>query len=119
LGSVVNRLDKETGLPFDEDAFLSGNKARTASYMLELIKVLEERFENIVTIVNFLVDLSDGEAVYSKLKGSDGEYSDGTWRIISAVAADVTADRANAVGDRMIQRKVDGTWTTARLDYGS
>ncbi len=42
-----------------------------------------------------------------------------SWRIKEAEAADVTAGKANAVGDLLIQRKVDGVWTSVQVYRGS
>lgn len=98
---TIERLHDEVRIPYDEDALKSGNPVQLAEYLLVLVKTLQELLERITIAVNYAVDLTDGEAVYYGLKGSDGYYPNGTWRRI-------------AVGDNLEdQVKISGTWTTA------
>ena len=99
MGSVLERLEPDIRIPYDEDALLSGNPVRQAEYLLELVKTLQELLKQLVTISNYMVDLSDGEAVYIGIKNSSGEYPDGTWRII------------NVSGALEIQKKISGSFT--------
>ncbi len=119
MASIIERL-ATIDLPFDEDALLSNNPVQLTDYMRELVKTLQEILEDIATIVNFGVDLNDGEALYLGLKNSGGEYPIGTWRKKVADTEDVTADNADSVGDLMVQIKTGtNTWITVRSDRGS
>lgn len=98
MSSKLEHLDTDIRLPLDEEALKSGNPIRMYDYMLELVKALQERLEEITVISNYTVDLVDGEAVYYGLKSSDGTYADGTWRRIR-------------VGDNLEdQVKIAGEW---------
>ena len=120
MGSKIEKLNKDFRLPFDEVVLQSGDPIRLAHYLRELVTALQTLLEDINKIVNFGIDLTDGEALYLALKDSTGEYPIGTWRFIVAVAADVTLGDANAAGDLMVQRKTGfDIWTTARIDHGS
>lgn len=99
MSSKLEHLDTDVKIPYDEAALKSGNPILTAEYMLELVKTLQELIENITIVSNYAIDLIDGEAVYYALKGSNGEYPNGTWRRIQ-------------VGDNLEdQVKISGTWT--------
>ena len=101
MPSTIERLHEEVRIPYDDDALRSGDPARLAEYLLILVKTLRDLLEDITTVVNYAVDLTDGEAIYYSTKGSDGEYPNGTWRRIQ-------------VGDNLEdQVKIAGTWTTA------
>jgi len=102
MPSTIEHIDTEVRIPYDEEALLSKNPVRTAEYLLELVKTLEELLEKIVVVANFAIDLNDGEAIYYAMKNSSGEYPNGTWRRIQ-------------VGDNLEdQVKLDGTWTMAQ-----
>ena len=102
MGSKLQHLDTDVRIPYDEEALKSGDPVRLAEYVLELVKTLQERMEEFVTVANYAVDLLDGEAIYSNLKLADGSYPLGTWRFIQ-------------VGDnweRQVQLTL-GVWTFA------
>ena len=99
---TVERIDTDVKIPFDEDALLSGDPAKIADEWRELVKTLQDLLEKITVAANYALDLVDGEAIYSKLKNTDGSYPIGTWRLIQ-------------VGDnweRQVQLVV-GAWTFA------
>lgn len=99
MSSKLEHLDTDVKIPFDEEALKSGDPVRIADYQHELVKTLQDILEKLTTVANYAVDLVDGESVYYALKGSDGEYSNGTWRSIQ-------------VGDNLEQQvKIAGTWT--------
>ena len=101
MGSVLERLDVDVQIPYDEEALLSGNPQKIADYMRELVKAIQDRFEENAEITNYGVDLNDGEALYLGLKNSAGEYPNGTWRLIMN-------------GDNLERQvKIAGTWTFA------
>ncbi len=99
MASVIEKLDTDIRIPYDEEALMSGDPARIAEYQLELVKTLQELIEKITIISNYSVDLIDGEAIYYALQLADGSYPNGTWRSIQ-------------VGDNLeLQVKIAGTWT--------
>lgn len=99
MGSLLERLDTEVRIPFDEEALKSGDPSRMADYMLQLVKTLQEILEKVSVAANYSIDLIDGEAVYFALKQADGSYPNGTWRNIQ-------------VGDNLeTQVKIAGVWT--------
>lgn len=99
MTSKLEHLDTDVRIPYDEEALKSGDPVRLADYVLELVKTTQELLEKLTRVANYAVDLVDGEAVYYSLKGSDGEYPNGTWRSIQ-------------VGDNLEQQvKIAGTWT--------
>ncbi len=49
----------------------------------------------------------------------NGGYETKTWRVKEATAADVTAGKADTIGNLMEQRKISGVWTTLRQNFGS
>ncbi len=96
--NILEKLDTEVRIPYDEEALLSKDPARIADYMLELVKTLQELLEKLTVISNYSVDLATGEAAYYALPQDDGTYPDGTWRRIQ-------------VGDNLEdQKKIDGAW---------
>ncbi len=100
--SILEHLDTDVRIPYDEEALLSGDPVRIADYQRQLVKTLQELLEKITVMANLVLDVADGEAVYSKLKLADGSYPLGTWRLIQ-------------VGDnweRQVQQ-VLGVWTFA------
>lgn len=98
--SIIERLDSDVRLPFDEDALRSGEPAELTDYLRRLVKTLQELLEKITIVANSGVDSNDGEYVYFGLKGSDGEYPNGVWR-------------RGRSGDNLVdQVKIDGTWNT-------
>lgn len=99
MASKLEKLDADIRLPFDEEALLSGDPVRTADYLRELVKKLQELLEKITIVSNYSVDLVDGEALYCALQLADGSYPNGTWRIIQ-------------VGENLqTQVKIAGVWT--------
>ena len=102
MGNILEKLDTEVRIPYDEAALMSGNPVLIADYMLELVKTLQELLERISIISNYSVDLATGEAVYYALPQDDGTYPDGTWRRIQ-------------VGENLEdQKKIDGAWVMAQ-----
>jgi len=98
MSSKLEKLDIDVRVPYDEDALKSGDPVRTADYLLELVKYLQELLEKITVVSNYVIDLVDGEANYYALPQADGTYPDGTWRRIQ-------------VGDNLEdQVKITGTW---------
>ena len=102
MSSVLEHLDTDVQLPYDEEALKSDNPVRIANYLLELVKTLQELLEKMTVISNYAVDLIDGEAIYSKLKNADGSYPVGTWRLI----------QVGNNWERQVQLTL-GTWTFA------
>lgn len=101
MGSVLERLDIDVQIPFDEEALLSGKPERLADYMRELVKAIQDIFEKVTTTANYGVDLNDGEALYLGLKNAVGEYPNGVWRFIRN-------------GDNLERQvKIAGEWTFA------
>lgn len=99
MASILEKLDTDVKLPFDEDALKSGDPVRVADYIRELVKTLQELLGPITEISNYSVDLVDGEAIYYALQSADGTYPNGTWRSIQ-------------VGDNLeLQVKIAGIWT--------
>jgi len=101
MPSIIERLQQEVQIPYDEDSIRTGDPTKLAEYLLTLVKTLQTLLEDVTRIVNYSVDLTDGEAIYYGLKGVDGEYPNGTWRRIQ-----VGANLEDQV-------KISGTWTTA------
>ena len=98
---TISRLDDDVKIPYDEAALKSGDPLRVSLYLLDLVRTLQELLVDISRVTNSAVDLSDGEAIYSKSK-VDGLYPIGTWRLIQ-------------VGDnweRQVQLTLN-TWTFA------
>lgn len=98
---MIERV-QEVNIPYDEAALLSKDPVIVAGYILKLVKTLQELLEQLQTVTNFNVDMSDGDAIYSKLKQADGTYPLNTWRLIQV--------------DNDWQRQVQlvvGTWTFA------
>ncbi len=103
MATVLERIDTDFKIPYDEEALASGDPARIATYLLELAETLQLLLRNIADVANFSLDLADGDAVYYALPGSDGEYPDGTWRRIQ-------------VGDNLEdQVKINGTFIQAQV----
>lgn len=99
----IEHLDTDVRIPYDEDALMSGDPTRTAEYLLELVKTLQELLEKITVASNYSIDLTSGEAVYFALRGADGTYPNGTWRRIQK-------------GDNLeTQVKIAGTWTQQQV----
>lgn len=82
MTSKLERLDIDVRLPFDEEILLSGDRVQITDEQRKLIKKLQELLGNISNTANLVLDLFDGEAIYSKLKLPDGSYPIGTWRFI-------------------------------------
>ena len=99
---TVEHLDSEVRIPYDEAALLSNNPQQLADYIKELVITLQDLIEKITTIANYSIDLFDGNALYSKLKNTDGTYPLNTWRLIQ-VGND---------WERQVQLTL-GTWTFA------
>ena len=98
----IDHLDIDPQVPYNADAILSGDHKRLAEEHLKLVRYIQELLDKMTIVTNLLVDLYDGEAIYSQLKLADGSYPVGTWRLIQ-------------VGDnweRQVQ-EVLGTWTFA------
>ena len=99
---TIERVDTDIRIPFDKDALSSSDPVEQADALLDIVKVLQNLLEQLVTVTNLNVDAFDGEAIYSKLKDVNGDYPIGTWRLIQ-------------VGDnweRQVQLTL-GTWTFA------
>ena len=103
---VIEKLDEDISLPFDEVALRSGDPQLLTEYLLTLIKTLQDLLGQIVVLANYEVDLADGDAIYYALKQSDGTYPAGTWRTIQV--GDDLEDQVLLGGD-----SVTGTWTFA------
>jgi len=98
MSSVIEKLQDEVKIPYDEESIKSGDPVLLAEYQLVLVKTLQELLSNITTVLNYAVDMSDGEAIYLGLKDSTGEYPDNTWRFIP-------------IGGALeIQKKLSGEW---------
>jgi len=103
MSSVIEHLDTDVRIPYDEEALKSGDPTRTADYLLELVKTLQELLEKITVASNYAIDLVDGEAIYYALKQPDGTYPDDTWRRIQV---------GNNLEDQV---KISGTWTQVQV----
>lgn len=103
MSSVIEHLDTDVRIPYDEEALKSGDPTRTADYLLELVKTLQELLEKITVASNYAIDLVDGEAIYYALKQPDGTYPNGTWRRIQV---------GNNLEDQV---KISGTWTQVQV----
>lgn len=79
---TITRLPFDGKLPFDREALGSGDPVRVTGYMLELVRTLQGLLSEIVQVTNLIVDVNNGEAIYSKLKDKNGDYPIGTWRLI-------------------------------------
>ena len=102
MSSIIEHLDPDVQIPWDEEALLSGDPVRVSEYLLELVKTLQGLLEKMTRASNYIIDTVPGEAIYSKLKDASGDYPVGTWRLIQ-------------VGD-IWQRQVQlvlGVWTRA------
>lgn len=100
MGSVLEKLDVDIKLPYDEESLNSG---RVAEYLLELVRTLQELLREISVLTNYSLDLTDGDAVYYAGKNANGDYPIGTWR-------------RKQVGDDLedqVQLTL-GNWTTAQ-----
>ncbi len=103
MSNILEKLDTEVRIPYDEEAIMSKDPVRIAEYLLELVKTLQELLEKLTVISNYSVDLATGEAAYYALPQDDGTYPEGTWRRIQ-------------VGDNLEdQKKIDGAWKTAQI----
>ena len=102
MSNVLEKLDTEVRIPYDEEALLSKDPVRIAEYMLELVKTLQGLLEKLTVISNYSVDLATGEAAYYALPQDDGTYPDGTWRRIQV---------GNNLED---QKKIAGAWIMAQ-----
>ena len=102
MTATIEKLDSDVELPYDEAMIRSGDPEELAEYILELVKKLKELLEDITTVANYSIDLSGGEAIYSKLKSADGNYPLGTWRLI----------QVDDNWERQVQLTI-GTWTFA------
>ena len=78
---TIEKLNLDEKLPFDEEALKSLNP-KAAEYILNLVQTLQELLRNISQVANLAIDAVDGEAIYSRLKNSDGSYPLNTWRLI-------------------------------------
>ena len=101
MASILEKVDPDLKVPFDREALLSGDPKQLTDYMRKLVKVLQELLEKVITAANFGIDLNDGEALYIGTKNEDGDYPNGTWRLIKS-------------GDNLQRQcKISGTWTVA------
>lgn len=80
MAAKIERIDSDVKLPFDREALLSKDPEVRVDAQFEMVKYLQDLLEKIVAAANFNIDLADGEAVYYKLRGKDGEYPNGTFR---------------------------------------
>ena len=104
MAEVLEKLDPDFRIPYDEAAIKSGDPIRLADYNLELVKTLEELLRRLTDVANFALSLSDGGIVYYALPDSiTGAYPDGTWRRLQ-------------VGSSLVDQKlIDGTWTEVHV----
>ncbi len=99
---TVEKITKDFKLPFEEGVFASKDPAQITAYMLKLVETLQALLEKIRDVANFSLDLFDGEALYSQLKDTNGDYPIGTWRLI----------QVDDDWERQVQLTL-GTWTFA------
>lgn len=104
---MIEKLDEDLKLPFEEAVFISKDPARIAAYILKLVETLQELLRQNANVTNFNIDLSDGDAVYYQLKSADGTYPENSWRRI--VVGDSLEDQVLLNGNSLT-----GTWTTAQ-----
>jgi len=79
---VIEKLEEDVQLPFDEVALRSEDPQKLVEYILVLVKSLQEILGQITVVANYGVDLNDGDALYFGLKDSTGVYPIGMFRWI-------------------------------------
>jgi len=101
-GIALGSIDKvdEVSLPYWEQNILSNDPNETNLYIRALVNELEVILDKIRDAVNHGIDLNNPSTRYFASPDADGDYADGTWRMI-AVDEDTFE----------IQKKIDGTWT--------
>lgn len=101
---MVDFLDTDQILPYDEVALLSGNPESLAAYMLELTDTMQELLVALSIATNNIISSVTGDAIYYAAADPDGTYPDGTWRRMQ-------------VGDNLeLQVKISGNWVTTKTE---
>ena len=97
----LERIGTGVKLPYRPELILSNDPRKLNVYIRELLQFLEELQDQIISLMNLGVDLTDGNAVYFATKNEAGEYPEGTWRLIP-------------VGENLERQKLtSGIWKTA------
>lgn len=78
--NVIERIDLDLKLPWDEEAIKSGDPNRTADYLLELTEALQAVIGNIASIANASVTIITSTEKYYDVPDENGDYPLGTWR---------------------------------------
>ena len=99
---AFDSVDTNIKIPYDELAILSNDPVKLAAYLLELAETIQRLLEELANATNFAISLTDGDAIYSKLKQANGSYPIGTWRL----------KQVDDNWERQVQLTV-GTWTFA------
>lgn len=101
---MVDFLDRDTILPYDEDALLSGDATAVAEYTLELVNTIQEILLALTAATNKIVSSVVGDAIYYAPASPDGTYPNGTWRRIQ-------------VGENLeLQKKISGNWIQTKVE---
>ncbi len=99
---TIRRISSDFKIPLDVDALESGDPKRITAYMSELADFLQLFLANIIEVANLVIDLADGDAIYSKPQNIDGSYPLGTWRL----------KQVDDNWERQVQQTL-GVWTFA------
>ena len=102
--NVIERIDLDTTLPWDEDAIKSGDPIRMAEYMLELTEALQQVISNIASISNASVTFVTATEKYYDTPDEFGNYPLGTWRRVQV---------GNNLEDQV--QLTQGVWTTVHV----
>jgi hypothetical protein len=87
-------------IPYYEKQILSGEPDQLNDWARDLVSSLQEWADTITSVTNQQLNASNSDAVYWGSIGSDGDWLDGTWRLIK-----INDD------DFQLQKKVDGAFT--------
>lgn len=75
--------------------------------------------QEIVKFLKVMIDNLEKAHTNQGDHNQGGGYGTKSWRVKEADAKDVADNKANAVGDMLIQRKVSGVWTSVQVYHGS
>ena len=87
-------------IPYYENQILSGEPAQLNDWARDLVQSLQTWADQWTSITNQQLNMSNSDAVYWGSVDGNGDWVDGTWRMIK-VADD----------DFQLQKRVDGTFT--------
>lgn len=101
---ITKFVDLDFVLPFDIEAFKSGDPDRIAEAYLELAETLQQLIRDLSGVANEALALTVTNEVYYALPDQNGDFPIGTWR---------TKQVGNNLEDQ-VQLSL-GTWTTAHI----